>query len=410
MIDVVFSELMGRPTQHHGGGNRIIYDIIKNISSDEFSCRYFSYLCQMNIDTLKTNLDLPTLSLKKKLGMLAFVHLGVYKRIVSTPLYQRFYFKRVKRFFLAQSLRLETDIIHSHHPVALAYLSEHTSAKKILTLHSKGGFAYEVRNSGSAKKLYEDDILELSLQERKAVERADYVTFPSIAAKNLFFEKNDAGCDDRKVRIVYNGVDLQYVSEIIPEPGARQKYRLPSSADLFILNVAEHSKQKHISLLLKVMKIIVHVYRKNSILVNVGEGPETSELRKMVEEFDLQKNVFFLGSLPNREVIGLMKLCDCFVLTSENVVFDLVVLEALACGAAVFLSDDGGNREIISNGVNGYLLQNKSEEQIAKSLMEYDRVRIKKEAQRSVAKYSIDSMVRSYEQLYHEAMDDGYSA
>jgi len=50
---------------------------------------------------------------------------------------------------------------------------------------------------------------------------------------------------------------------------------------------------------------------------------------------------------------------------SERVVFDMVILEALASGLPIIASDEGGNREIISDGKNGYLLKNNSAKHIA---------------------------------------------
>ncbi len=405
MIDIVFTSLTGIPTKHEGGGNRIIYDILKNISFREFSCKYFSYTCQRTIDKTNNLLDDHNqMSLKKRFGILAFNNIPFYKRVVTTPLYHRFYIKRIKRFFTSRAPLMKTDIIHSHHPVALAYLSGNTSAKRILTIHSKGGFVYETRGKGSDESFYENDLLELSLQEGKAIHLADYVTFPSKAAKDLYFEKNDVDCNDNKVRVIYNGVDLDYISETIPQKSLKQKYRIPDDADIFIFNVADHSKQKNIALLLKVIEIIVHVYKKNPILVNVGKGPDTAELQKIVNGFGIRKNVLFLGAIANKDVIGLMKLCDCFVLTSENVIFDLVVLEALACGTAVFVSDEGGNREVIQTGVNGYLLSKNKENEIAKSILTNNYSRVKENARKSIEKFSVEVMTKSYEALYTELL------
>ena len=75
----------------------------------------------------------------------------------------------------------------------------------------------------------------------------------------------------------------------------------------------------------------------------------------------LSPQVKFLGQIPNVDVIRLMKVCDYFIMPSTNVVFDLVILEALAAGITILASSEGGNKEIIIDGKNGYLIANKSE-------------------------------------------------
>jgi glycosyltransferase involved in cell wall biosynthesis len=56
-------------------------------------------------------------------------------------------------------------------------------------------------------------------------------------------------------------------------------------------------------------------------------------------------------------VIEYLKHSDVFVLPSENVIFDLVTLEAMAVGLPVIVSADGGNMEIIKNRFNGLSIQ-----------------------------------------------------
>jgi hypothetical protein len=79
-----------------------------------------------------------------------------------------------------------------------------------------------------------------------------------------------------------------------------------------------------------------------------------------------KESVKLLEHIPYSDVIRLMKVCDYFLLTSRNVIFDLVVIEALASGMCVYVSDDGRNREIINDGINGYLLQTNNEYLVAK--------------------------------------------
>jgi glycosyltransferase involved in cell wall biosynthesis len=144
-------------------------------------------------------------------------------------------------------------------------------------------------------------------------------------------------------------------------------------------------------------------------MINIGNGVETGLLHSLVNKLHLNNNVYFLGKIPNKDVISLMKLCECFVITSQNVVFDLVILEALACGMTVFASDDGGNREIIKNGINGYLLSNNNPFDVANMLLKCDPLKVKNNAILTAQNYSNKFMVEEYEKLYIKLINDKFN-
>ncbi|MEW5800074.1 MAG: glycosyltransferase, partial [Bacteroidota bacterium] len=156
--------------------------------------------------------------------------------------------------------------------------------------------------------------------------------------------------------------------------------------------------------LLKVIKIIKEKYDSNVVLLNIGFGPDTQLYDHFVKQNNLTENVHFLGKLKNEDVIRVIKMCDCFLLTSYNVVFDLVVLEALACGIPVFVSNNGGNKEIIQDGFNGYLIPEHDEDFIANAVMSFDRTRVRTNARRSVQQYSLKAMISNYEKIYEEVI------
>ncbi len=59
----------------------------------------------------------------------------------------------------------------------------------------------------------------------------------------------------------------------------------------------------------------------------------------------------------SQEIMQSYRSFDIFFLPSEKVVFDFVTLEAMASGLQCILSKDGGNMEIIHDGINGILCE-----------------------------------------------------
>jgi glycosyltransferase involved in cell wall biosynthesis len=78
--------------------------------------------------------------------------------------------------------------------------------------------------------------------------------------------------------------------------------------------------------------------------------------------------------------------------------FGLVMVEALACGTPVIALDHGSVREVIQDGVTGFICSNEEEMVAAVGrLGELDRARCRAEAER---RFSPSAMAAAYEQLY----------
>lgn len=88
-------------------------------------------------------------------------------------------------------------------------------------------------------------------------------------------------------------------------------------------------------------------------LLLLGSGPGLEIIREIVNEHNLQQDVFFLGQ--TRVVDRYLCSSDLFLMPSEQESFGLAALEAMAYGIPVVASDVGGLPELVLEGKTGYL-------------------------------------------------------
>jgi N-acetyl-alpha-D-glucosaminyl L-malate synthase BshA len=92
-----------------------------------------------------------------------------------------------------------------------------------------------------------------------------------------------------------------------------------------------------------------------SVLLMVGDGPERSNAEWAAHNNGVQDRVHFMGKQDNiEELIGLS---DLLLLPSETESFGLVALEAMACEVPVVASRVGGLPEVLTDGVEGFLVE-----------------------------------------------------
>ena len=114
--------------------------------------------------------------------------------------------------------------------------------------------------------------------------------------------------------------------------------------------------------------------------VVIGDGPQKAEL-----EEKYYGAAIFTGYKKGQELVDLLSVSDVFVCPSKTDTFGMVVLEAMACGVPVAAFDVLGPRDIITNGVDGYLGDDLGKN--ARACLELDR----KDCRKKVLQYSWDS-------------------
>jgi glycosyltransferase involved in cell wall biosynthesis len=403
MIKLLLSAFSEFPNNNTGGANKIIYQILNGIDFSKYQVEYLSkhfykeFNGDENIDSQIKN-SLPTL---KQTGSLLFRKSGLYRKIVSNPIYFGKHLGSINKFYKKITLKHEYDILHCHDTRAMYYLRKNRFRKKILTIHSNGSIIHTLKNYIGSSSVIDRLCEEYLYAENESLEIADIITFPSFAARDQFVnEKAELKIDCGKIKVVYNGVDTHMINDILPDETFISDYYLNDECDIKILNVADHVKNKNIDIVIDSIHHLKKKYNIRANLYNIGNGPETKQLIKKCKKMNLSSQVKFIGRLPSTDIIKYLKTTDMLISAADNVVFDMIILEALASGTVIIASNRGGNAEAIQNGFNGYLVEKLTGEAFADTIMQRDK-NINCNAKATSNKFDLSNMIKEYEKYYN---------
>lgn len=137
-----------------------------------------------------------------------------------------------------------------------------------------------------------------------------------------------------------------------------------------LIAVGRLSKEKGLDDLLKIFKKISS--KNTNLKLNiVGDGPEKDNLLQLSRELKLGDKVTFHGFQNKEYINNLLNECSLYLMTSHTESFGLVLIEAMSHGipCVAFDSAQGAN-EIIKDGVNGYLIKERNQEEYVSKVIE----------------------------------------
>jgi PEP-CTERM/exosortase A-associated glycosyltransferase len=175
-----------------------------------------------------------------------------------------------------------------------------------------------------------------------------------------------------KVTIIANAVDVEKFAEPVEIPaGFIEKVGVAGNRVLGF--IGSFYGYEGLPLLVSAMAEICRL-RSDVVLLLVGGGPDAELLKGLVLELGLEKRVIFTGRVPHDQATLYYQLVDIFVyprlaIRLTDLVTPLKPLEAMASSKLVAASDVGGHRELIKDGVTGYLFKAGSVESLTEKIL-----------------------------------------
>lgn len=169
-----------------------------------------------------------------------------------------------------------------------------------------------------------------------------------------------------KIKIIYNGLDpsFQKIEDKNLLEKIKNKYSLKKKSAI-LLHVGSCALYKNIETILCVLSVLVHEMGVKSVLIKVGDK-FTVDQQRLINELGLTRHVVYLGKIPREDLVAIYNIADIFVYPSLYEGFGWPVLEAMACGTPVVISNFASLPEIAGDAA---IMVNPSDpEEIAKAV------------------------------------------
>lgn len=247
------------------------------------------------------------------------------------------------------------------------------------------------------------------LSAESAKKRKIYLLLEKIARLNSVL----LGCSEseRKLGIDVVGYkpDKAFAwSNAIPDPNLGQIADAKEGFGRYVCTIGRPSYQKNPLMLVEVAKR-VHERLGDVKFLMLGVGfysPMLRDMQDKIHEYGLEDVVVLKDWMSHQETLSYVKQSCLYIMTSLYEGLPISVLEAMALGKALVLTDVLGNRDCVEQGHNGYLLPMDDAEGFADKLCillgrEDTRIKFGKESRRLFeGRFLIDSRIGDLERIY----------
>lgn len=228
--------------------------------------------------------------------------------------------------------------------------------------------------------------------------------FPKVhrfhaVSKAIAKEAEQYGASADKIDIIYSFVSDEILQKPV-QPKTKQ-------AELRIISVGRFFWKKGYEYALDALALL----KERGITFTytlIAEGKTPASIIYQLHQIGLKDRVNIVNGLSHNEVLKVIERHDVLVLPSVEEGIANVVLEAMATGTPVISSDVGGMKEVIDNGVSGYLVQPRDVKAIAETLEQFvvmneeQRFAIATEAKEAVSKqHNKQEFVNAFRQFYN---------
>ena len=236
--------------------------------------------------------------------------------------------------------------------------------------------------------------------ERRLHPKMSAILANSLAVKNNLVSE---GVSPEKIGLIYNGIDIAAFKATKDGQSLRDLEGIQEQTLVMtmVANLIPYKGHKDLLLALGAVKDSLPT---GWLLLCVGrdDGIE-AELRSLATSLGIADSVRFLGS--RTDIANILSLSDIGLLTSHEEGFSNSVLECMAAGVPMIVTDVGGNAEAVVDGVTGVVVPARSPARLGEAVLALldpeKRAELGERGRERVLNlFSLDACIDQYEDVY----------
>ena len=169
-------------------------------------------------------------------------------------------------------------------------------------------------------------------------------------AKNIAISN---GIPEAKIQFLRNGINKEVVIDFDLQ---LRKYFVDKN-EMLLVSLSRLANWKQVDLIIKAMPGIIK--RISAKLLIIGDGDQREYLEKLACELGVEDNVVFLGAKKQSEVYRYLQISDLFISMNSASSMSNPVFESMLCAIPVLALNKGTTKDLINDGVNGYIIEEK---------------------------------------------------
>jgi len=251
-------------------------------------------------------------------------------------------------FLIANTIdEFQPDIIHSHHPYLLGDAAMRAARRRNLPLVFTHHTLYEQYTHYVPVKsdVMQQFVINLST---KYANLCWLVVAPSESIARLLRSRGVTV----PIEEIPTGVDLEFFGS-----GDGERFRRTHAIDpdeRVIGHVGRLAPEKNLCYLAEAVASFMDQHK--GVFLIVGGGPSEEQIRRIFHRHQLENRLIMAGEHSGTYLADAYSAMDLFVFASKSETQGMVLTEAMAAGQSVVALDASGVREVVTDGINGRLL------------------------------------------------------
>ena len=266
---------------------------------------------------------------------------------LSQLLISPLYFKKI-------IIEINPDIVHAHYITHYGFCGAFSGFHPLIL----SGWGSDVLIDPHTSKIK-------NYMVKFAIKKADLIT---CDGKNSMNEIIKLGGNQDNVIQINHGLDINEFN-----PGKKDLNfveGITKSKSPVVINIRGFKPIYNIECFISAIPIILKECPDTKFIIS-GMGYNEEKIKQLVSDFGISNSIHFVGWIPHDTLATYLASSDIYVSTSlSDGGASVSMLEAMACGLPVVVTEGGDNREWITDGKNGYIIPQNNPEILAEKVIQ----------------------------------------